>query len=543
MPCGVKSCGSSDDRFLWSCFFCSKEYHAACVGVQRQREHFITAFMVPMCADCQDILRKEVDVRKMLHQQEQLVESIRSQIDTNQRVAADLKRFSAVSVLFESIEQLLNDVNNKLSIIDKSNKNMCSAVCQHIKSCDSQVLTTINGINESNNKFSQKITTILDERLPSLTNDEALLKELADAPTPQLNCESTFREILEEIKFVSGAVSGLQTNLTTYVAQPQKTLDEELAENSVSNNKTTQPNVDHSSPGWRFLGNKWRWMQDWSGYDAKQQTRRLQEKVAEKARRNRKRRKQQRIKQTKINGNSAHTSNIHKNIHQNEHIRACKSDKQLLATAKVQFAGPPSTTDHPIAGLSVPKLINFRKGETINPYRTENQAQQNICESSPAEISTASTALASRPTPCWTPDPLRPPIVNLTQQSANGDGRFLKARLRDPKIMHLVRLYLAYMHDKDPTFCYDGMTNTSIKMNLASEGLPVAVMELRNIFFEVHEEFGVPKQAASDDLVSYCRHLNNQRIQYLQRIRESNDKFHKPARESTEKFHIPNFRK
>lgn len=174
MPCGVISCSINDDRFLWKCEFCNKKYHAACVGVQRQREHFITAFMVPMCADCQHILRKEADVRKLLHQQEQLVEAIHSQTDANHRIAADLKKFCLVSELFDSIEHLLNDVKETLAVINKNNNNMCSAVGQHMKTCDSQAHATITGINESNSLMSQKITKLLDERLSSLSNDMAL---------------------------------------------------------------------------------------------------------------------------------------------------------------------------------------------------------------------------------------------------------------------------------------------------------------------------------------------------------------------------------
>lgn len=201
-------------------------------------------------------------------------------------------------------------------------------------------------------------------------------------------------------------------------------------------------------------------------------------------------------------------------------------DKQLLAIAKVQFAGPPSSTDHPIAALSVPKFINFRKGETINQHPAKQQAPHyNMNESPLSESVTLPTANQSAG---WSLDPLRPPIVSMTQQSAEGDKRFLKARLRDPKIMYAVRLYLEYLHDKEPSFCYDGMTNTSIKINLASEGLPTSVNELRKIFFEVHEEYGISQQAASEDLNSYRHHLTNQRIQHLQRMRESTDKFHNP---------------
>lgn len=53
-------------------------------------------------------------------------------------------------------------------------------------------------------------------------------------------------------------------------------------------------------------------------------------------------------------------------------------------------------------------------------------------------------------------------IVRLTEQSAEGDTRFLKARLRDPKIMRVVQLFLAYMKDQPDTVCVDGITPTSI---------------------------------------------------------------------------------
>lgn len=179
-------------------------------------------------------------------------------------------------------------------------------------------------------------------------------------------------------------------------------------------------------------------------------------------------------------------------------------------------------THHPIAALSVPKLINFRKGETINPYQAKKQIQHS--ESHPME-NTAAASLLQNSTPGWTLDPMEPPIVSMTHLSAVGDGRYLKSRLRDPKIMYIVRLYLAYLHDKEPLFCYEGMTPTSIRISLASQGLPTSVGHLRKIFFDMHEEYGVSNLAASDDLESYRRHLNNQRIQHLQRIRESEYKF------------------
>ena len=123
-------------------------------------------------------------------------------------------------------------------------------------------------------------------------------------------------------------------------------------------------------------------------------------------------------------------------------------------------------------------------------------------------------------------DPMRPPIVRLTEQSTQGDGRFLKARLRDPKIMHVVRMFLAYMHDQSPSTCVEGLTPTSIKMMLSSEGLPTSTDHLRRIFIEVHGEYGIKEADALADLASYRTFMASERVARLQRLRESSAKFH-----------------
>lgn len=544
MPCGVKSCSISDDRFLWKCEFCNKKYHAACVGVQRQREHFITAFMVPLCADCQLILRKEADVRKLLHQQEQLVDAIRFQTDANHRIAADLKKFCIVSELFESIEHLLEDVKGTLAVTIENNQNISSTVGQHIKSCDLHIHTTMAGIIESNSTMAQKITEHFDERLLSISNDMALLSKDAESSSPPLYYDdSKLREILEEVKFVSGAVSSLQINATNNTKPHQKTLEEELAERSSVHN--TVISKEHTSPGWRFLGHKWHWKQDWSKVDAKQRARRLQEKAAEKAKRIRKSKKQQFTHTRRPD----YDNKPNKNFKGNER-HTQKSDKELLATAKVQFSSPPTSTDHPIAALSVSKLINFKKGETINPYRAENQTQQHT-EASTIENTDTSTYRESnsipsrsfytmRPPPSVSMtqqsadhppllDPMRPPIVRLTEQSASGDQRFLKARLRDPKIMDLVRTYLSFLHDQPPSVCIRGITKISATLILAAEGLPTDIKFLREIFLDVHAELGIPRNDALADLQSHRAFLSSERTERLQRSREAALKFYNPS--------------
>lgn len=280
-----------------------------------------------------------------------------------------------------------------------------------------------------------------------------------------------------------------------------------------------QSKNDSSSAGWRMLGNIWRWRPDWSTYDAKLNKRKLQEKTADKARQRRKRRKQQLsriIYQSPTNGKD----------HRQGHMG---KDKELLAIAKVKFSGPPSTTDHPISGLSVPKQINFRKGETINPYReSQSESQQQQQQTAQLPCSSDSRLQMDIEHPPLL-DPMRPPIVRLTEQSASGDRRFLKARLRDPKIMDIVRMFLSYLHDQPATVCIRGTTKTSATAILASEGLPTDLQLLRQIFLEAHEDLGISRNDALADLQSHRTFLSSERTQHLQRSREAAYKFYNPS--------------
>lgn len=205
--------------------------------------------------------------------------------------------------------------------------------------------------------------------------------------------------------------------------------------------------------------------------------RKLQEKAADKAKQRKKRRQRQISRMT-----SGQPSNSIKNHQPPERSRNLGLDKELLAMAKVQFAGPPSNTDHPISGLSVPKPINFTKGETINPYRPEKGIQGNSTSlhpyvnhhHPPQQQQKPSTQTMCSSDSQFDLDPLRPPIVRLTEQSTEGDGRFLK----DPE--HLLR-----------------------------------------IFKEVHQEYGLDPSAAVTDLESYRKYLSSERIHRLQQLRES----------------------
>lgn len=100
------------------------------------------------------------------------------------------------------------------------------------------------------------------------------------------------------------------------------------------------------------------------------------------------------------------------------------------------------------------------------------------------------------------------------------------ARLRDTKVMTTVRIFLAFLADQPPSVCYDGMTCTSARMFLALEGFPVTADQLKELYLRVHEANGLGRKAVLEDLTTYRAFIASERIQRMQRARESTDKFY-----------------
>lgn len=127
-----------------------------------------------------------------------------------------------------------------------------------------------------------------------------------------------------------------------------------------------------------------------------------------------------------------------------------------------------------------------------------------------------------------TPSPpnLKPSIADRPHQLSDDSTAHLRARLKDPKIMNMVRAYLAFLHNQPSTVLYDGMTSVSAKMLLGLEGFPVDVTKLKEIYVKIHEDCGITKESVEADLETYRAFIATERIQRLQRARESTDKFY-----------------
>ncbi|XP_050303060.1 uncharacterized protein LOC126740914 [Anthonomus grandis grandis] len=117
-------------------------------------------------------------------------------------------------------------------------------------------------------------------------------------------------------------------------------------------------------------------------------------------------------------------------------------------------------------------------------------------------------------------------MMRLSQNSDAESGRYLLSRLKDPSILRALRLYLSYLHDQPSNVCFEGHTTTSIKLMLASEGLPIDLGSLRNLMYiRFHDVYGIGAAEVEDDLSAFWSFFSSEKLVRLQKIRESQSNY------------------
>ncbi|CAH2016260.1 unnamed protein product [Acanthoscelides obtectus] len=115
----------------------------------------------------------------------------------------------------------------------------------------------------------------------------------------------------------------------------------------------------------------------------------------------------------------------------------------------------------------------------------------------------------------------------MTKESAPG-SRYQLGRLREPSLLESIRLYLAYLHDKSADVCIAGKTSASIRLRLATEGLPARREELLNLYKQFYLSYGLSEADADSDLYALRLQTQTERTAYLQRARETHNKYIRP---------------
>lgn len=425
MQCSVKSCNISDDRFLWKCEFCFKTYHAACVGVQRHQENFILSYMVPLCDDCQHNLKSGIDTRKVLHQQQQLIDTIKEQTDANLRVASDLKKLSAVGELFDNIELQLKETTACINKTTSSNlSNAVSSLSRLIENSPTTSKTdrsadelsaiknhltgllniSMNSTKQHINDFVEDLTKDLTEEfkkicsefqtLSSLTMDMASHCNEHNSSQPQIVshaltelqslASSVGGDILNEVKSLATVVNTLEANIGTARLIPKESppnLLQELAETEAESESL------QTSSGWRLLGSMKIWKADWTDYDARKRRRLNQQRLSEKAKAKKKRCQRRYAEQFKNDGKNDRNK-TNKFTTPSPHIRVphfIRTSNNKMTTQRSHFA----LRDDDNHSFNLPmdrellaaakerfsrppptlyRPIAFQRGEILNPY-------------------------------------------------------------------------------------------------------------------------------------------------------------------------------
>lgn len=98
---------------------------------------------------------------------------------------------------------------------------------------------------------------------------------------------------------------------------------------------------------------------------------------------------------------------------------------------------------------------------------------------------------------------------NVTIVNVNEVNITLLSKLNDPYIFDLVRLYLAYLYDREKNICIKGETKNSSIIKLRSLGLPTEVFRLRLLYLRHFNGFGMTDEDAILDLNTYKEYINN----------------------------------
>ncbi|KAH1028461.1 hypothetical protein HUJ05_001815, partial [Dendroctonus ponderosae] len=87
----------------------------------------------------------------------------------------------------------------------------------------------------------------------------------------------------------------------------------------------------------------------------------------------------------------------------------------------------------------------------------------------------------------------------------------------DPLTPPIVKMTVASDRSKDSgRLCYEGFTTTSIKVFLASEGLPIRKDALHGLYTDFHSAYGIGGAEVEADLSTYRFHVLSGRTVQLQ---------------------------
>lgn len=266
MKCGIANCAMmSDNNFLWtSAGTCNRHFHAACVGVQRNSEELIRAFMLPLCIECQPQAKAELDLQKLAIKQQKMTENITHLLECSHKIITKSNSLSATIETLDGIESKLNELTHGQKRIIEINKCNTNKILERTQTfMDTAVL--------DQNKAAETATEVATAALEHIktTTTEALQYIPVSMENIKVDIAEAHQFFKNEVKLrmeeLTSAFSTFNAShkLHTYThhlveeleaAQRKKSAEHTIIRTELTT--ATPPLTPQPISGWRFIGTK-----------------------------------------------------------------------------------------------------------------------------------------------------------------------------------------------------------------------------------------------------------------------------------------------
>lgn len=493
---------------------CNSVFHKSkdCCGISNSAIKYVdnyanVKYCCDACVDLQQPLNQPLNLHddslQLLDNQSTILNNLSKEVKSLQQTIIDKDSAPDHRDELKSVSQAVNRFTVKLNQLESDLRHRVEEQLNVAIDKINTKLSVIDKIAEFNNRM-----------------DDVLLKlELLDRPYEQntLNFEMVFAELSSKIDIL---LNKSNADSSSPASEPVNYNNINVLTDKASKNIDKILNTPASVPttsGWRFINERSKkvWKAEWKN-NAKKGSDKYSNKNIE-IRKNNNNKSKNRNKQNK---------SLPKNPQKNP-VDIADFDKIIS-----EFSQPQNFTNLPQNKPQYLQKINFKSGGIINPYRrpdeTFTQFTDHIDSTPNAPIPPAVATSSNLPISFI--DPIKPPVVKLTEQLGGTESRYVLARFRDRTIYERTRQFLAYFHDQPADRCLRNMTKMNLIMFLKSEGLPTEYNELKNLYFKYNIEYG--NLTANDviiDLNALRKHMTTERTNFLQMSKENYKRFYYPS--------------
>lgn len=495
---------------------CKQYIHYACCGIRRGFDEDLRKCMMFICNECKSILQKESGKEKAI-----IITLMKQLSDNNEEILNTVKtQFEKAS----SYVDLSKNANDKFSMISEA---IDSIMMEKLsgKTDDNEWKGRFHQIEEHLRTLSDTISN-MNERLDmkyTQTNNKSIFLEMNDINDSQINnmtldedvnlkdknTDNDWQLVGRKRKFqgnsIGNLVNGIPTNNSYDILTEdlRKNIKDDITliiENYMK--RETHQEKEISGPkdqsGWRNIGSggKRVWKKKW---DSPREVDISRKNSFKEGQRSSKVENMSRKNSFKEGQSFKRNDPIRKTIRRhNSH----KSTKGINANVNKNTSAQGGLDEQ------MPKAV--MKG--IEKYREKYELFQSGGIYQPGSSNN-------------NVKPIMKSGVHQTLSSSNDHDNklYMISRFHERNIYETTKIYLSYLHDKPPSCCVDGITPTSCRVSLSSNGLPTDSSKLRTLFYVYHETLphgAIAREILDKDLEAYGRYMRNKQLANSKRMEQ-----------------------